>query len=130
MAALRASCKETEERWSIIVHFKQRGRIPREVDPAVALCLYRVVQEAMQNVVRHSDSQEMQVQLTAEEDHIRLTVRDNGKGFDVRVQSGTGLGLASMRERVKQVFGSFEVQSKPGHGTEINVIVPLLPKSA
>jgi PAS domain S-box-containing protein len=130
VAAVRAVCEEIEQRWSVTVHLRDRGHIPRDVNVPVALCLYRVLQEAMQNSVRHSDSTEMHVQLTGEEDQIRLVISDRGKGFDMKsAHSASGLGLASMRERVKQVFGSLEIHSKPGQGTRIEVTVPLLPKS-
>ncbi len=128
VAAVRAVCEEIEQRWSVTVHFSDRGFIPRTVDPPLALCLYRVLQEALQNSVRHSDSTHINVRITGDEDQIRLVVSDQGKGFDLKsASSATGLGLASMRERVKQVFGSLEIHSKPGHGTRIEVSVPLLP---
>ncbi|HEX7862256.1 MAG TPA: MASE1 domain-containing protein [Verrucomicrobiae bacterium] len=131
VAAMRAVAEETEQRWSVTVHFRDRGHFPADVDPRLALCLYRVMQEALHNAVRHSDSREIEVRLNGEEDHIRLRIIDKGKGFDVKTAlSASGLGLVSIRERVKQVFGALEINSKPGHGTEVDVTVPLLPKTS
>jgi signal transduction histidine kinase len=131
VAAAREYCKEIEERWSVTVQFRERGTIPTDLDTSVALCLYRVLQEALQNSVRHGDSNEVSVQLRREEDQLRLVIKDNGKGFEMKSQMHpTGLGMVSMRERVRQVFGSIEIRSKPGQGTHVEVMVPLLGKTA
>jgi PAS domain S-box-containing protein len=127
IAAARAYCLEIETRWSIPVRFRERGNMPSDLDPAVVLCLYRVLQEALQNAARHSDTFEIHVQLKGEKDQLRLVVIDKGKGFNVESpRDGTGLGLVSMCERVKQLYGSIDIQSKPGEGTRVEVTVPLL----
>jgi signal transduction histidine kinase len=101
--------------------------VPRDVDADVGLCLYRVVQEALQNSVRHNGGAAIQVGLTCSVEQIRLLVSDQGKGFDVDyAMLNGGLGLVSMRERVRQVKGSIQFTSSPGKGARIEVCVPLL----
>jgi len=125
LIAARTFCREVGSQWSIALHFEHHD-VPRILDPAVALCLYRVLQEALRNSVRHSGCREIHVQLAGEKEQLRLLIADNGKGFDVESSMQTaGLGLVSMRERVRQVYGSIEFNSKPGAGTRIEVTVPL-----
>jgi PAS domain S-box-containing protein len=91
----------------------------------IALSLFRITQEALNNVERHSRAHQAHVELRSREDGIHLTIEDTGRGFDSTapgVQSG--LGLISMRERVRLVRGVFHVRSAPGEGTRIDVWVP------
>jgi PAS domain S-box-containing protein len=93
------------------------------------LPLFRVVQEALNNVAQHAEAGLAWVRLQASEDTINLTIRDNGRGFDVASLSGAGrsghLGLIQMRERIKQAGGQLTVASQPDKGTEIRVDLPL-----
>ena len=91
----------------------------------VGLCLFRVLQEALHNSVKHSGVKRVDVQLREHANEVHLTVSDSGKGFDVEAakQHG-GLGLASMQERVRIVNGTIEIQSRPAAGTTIRVRVP------
>jgi signal transduction histidine kinase len=96
--------------------------MPREI----ALCLFRVLQEALQNAVKHSGSQRFQVFLRGTPDGIELTVHDSGVGFDPEdVAKGNGLGLTSMKERLKLVNGQLSITSKSQHGTTVHAWVPL-----
>lgn len=98
-------------------------RLPRETE----LVLYRVGQEALSNVSRHAAASEVKVTLRRDERHCVLEVADNGKGFDplwVNPQTGHGLGLVGMRERVAMVGGELEVTSRPGAGARITARVP------
>ena len=125
LIAARTFCREVGLQRSIGVHFEHHD-VPRILDPAVALCLYRVLQEALQNSMRHSGSREIHVRLAGEKEQLRLVITDNGHGFDVESSMHTaGLGLVSMRERVRQVYGSIKFLSKPGAGARIEVTVPL-----
>jgi signal transduction histidine kinase len=94
-----------------------------DLTPDAQLCLYRVAQEALNNVVRHSTSRTASVRLTESRGIARLKIRDMGIGFDVR-RTGEGLGMASMRERLRSVNGTFSVSSSPGHGTQVVAEVP------
>jgi signal transduction histidine kinase len=100
--------------------------LPSPVSPDVALCLYRVLQEALHNAAKHSRASKFNVQFLGMPGEIRLTVSDDGVGFDVEaVNKGRGLGLISMRERVKLVKGTFSIVSKLNDGTEIDVRIPV-----
>ncbi len=98
------------------------GKLPREP----TLCLFRIAQEALRNVVRHAQADVVGVRLVREAGGVRLTVRDDGRGFDPERQDGTpSLGRVSMRERVRQAGGTLRIDSAPGHGTTVTVWVPL-----
>lgn len=86
-------------------------------------CVYRVVQEALNNVSRHAGAQSVQVVVRQEPERLVLSVRDDGKGFDVK--HARGLGLIGMEERVRRLGGVFEIHSAPGRGTHLQVDLPL-----
>jgi len=88
--------------------------------------LYRVLQEALQNVVKHSASSHASVSLQGHIDTINLTVTDAGAGFDHQeAMRGPGLGLTGMKERLKAVGGELSIQSQRGQGTTIHAVAPL-----
>src|SRR5262249_10843627 len=94
--------------------------------PEVSLCLYRVLQEAVRNAAKHSGAQFFEIELKGQRDEVQLTVSDTGVGFDTsEAMEGRGLGLVSMRERLKLVKGELSIQSKRGQGTTIYARVPL-----
>jgi PAS domain S-box-containing protein len=92
--------------------------VPENLPPELALCIFRVAQEALNNVVKHSGARDAFVELTGTNDTIILKVRDLGIGFDLSAAS-PGIGFSSMRERLRFFGGEFEVDSIPGNGTEI-----------
>jgi two-component system sensor histidine kinase UhpB len=92
----------------------------------VPLVMFRVLQEALYNVARHSEADQVEVSLIREGDEIRLRVKDRGKGFDP-MQVSDGLGLVSMRERLRLVDGKIKLSSAPGLGTEIEATAPVSP---
>ena len=97
-----------------------RSTLPQEI----GLCLFRVLQEALHNAVKHSGVKRIEVQLREESAEIHLTIRDLGKGFDVEAaKKGQGLGLTSMQERVRAVHGKIAIESKPMGGTTVDVRV-------
>jgi signal transduction histidine kinase/ActR/RegA family two-component response regulator len=107
-------------------------RLTHEMVPAtlhgdLTLCLFRVVQEALQNALKHSKARNVSVHLTGRRGVLALSIVDDGVGFDVDDAVGTGLGLISMNERLDAVGGSLEIRSKPGVGTELTIRVPLDP---
>jgi signal transduction histidine kinase len=95
--------------------------------PEVSICLYRVVQESLNNISRHAQASYVEVELICEDDVVSLSVRDDGVGFDTShaAQSGGHLGLLSMKERVRMVKGTLEIKSTPLQGTQIRVDIPL-----
>jgi signal transduction histidine kinase len=89
------------------------------------LCLYRITQESLRNVAKHASAKSASVTLEKVDDRIHLSVRDNGAGFDTDAKHTSGIGLLSMKERVRLVDGEFTLKSKPGRGTRIDVWAPL-----
>ena len=97
------------------------------LSPGAALCLYRIAQEALGNVAKHSNARQAEVRLyRSDGDGVCLSVSDDGVGFNRNEKSG-GLGLINMRERVYQLHGTFEFDSEPGHGTRLKATVPFRP---
>jgi PAS domain S-box-containing protein len=123
--AANSFCKEVSEQNKVEVQFKHAG-IPRNLPKEVSLCLFRVLQEALQNAVKHSGVQSFAVDLHGTADVIDLTVADVGRGFEEQEAfTRHGLGLISMRERLQLVRGELSVKSKPGGGTTIYAQVRL-----
>jgi signal transduction histidine kinase len=90
----------------------------------IALCLFRIAQEAMQNAIKHSGARNIKVQLKGDNEAIALKIIDDGAGFDVDAAAGRGLGLISMHERAESVGGTLRVVSRKGAGTRLQVTVP------
>ena len=105
------------------IAFTHEG-IPGGVDPNVSLCLYRITQEALHNVARHSRAPDAHVRLALDAQHLTLHIAESGVGFDTRTNP-SGLGLVSMRERAALLRGEVVVDTFPGGGTRIGVRVPL-----
>jgi PAS domain S-box-containing protein len=123
-AAADALCEEFSNPKTMEVSFEAEG-IPKKLPPRISLCLYRVLQEALQNAAKHSGARHVHVSLKAEADRIELTVHDSGDGFDPDDAARTrGLGLTSMNERIKGVHGQLVVDSDPQSGTKIRARVP------
>jgi PAS domain S-box-containing protein len=127
VTAARGFCKELAAAHQIAIAFAARD-VPRTLPDAVALCLYRITQEALQNVIKHSGATSAQVELTADATGLQLTIADDGHGFDLAAMPANGsLGIVSMRERVRMVHGQFTLQPRPSEGTRIEVRVPFPP---
>jgi signal transduction histidine kinase len=99
--------------------------VPPALSPDLTLCLFRVVQEALQNALKYGKANNISVLLRGEPSQLVLTVTDDGIGFDVAAVWGKGLGLISMQERVEAMGGTCEIHSHPGAGTRLEVITPL-----
>jgi PAS domain S-box-containing protein len=124
VAAAKSFCKELSEQQKVEVDFSYSD-IPSTVPKEAALSLFRVLQEALQNAVKHSGVRHFKVELCGTEGEIQLTVGDLGVGFDPQdAINGRGLGLISMRERLQLVRGEFSVKSQPSGGTTIHARVP------
>jgi PAS domain S-box-containing protein len=125
VASLRGLCKEFSAQHSLQVQFVNND-IPGQIPKNVALCLFRIVQEALRNVVKHSGAAEAKVELSCHGDRIDLCISDPGVGFNSESAKGeAGLGLTSMRERLRLVGGHLSIESEPSHGSRISVRVPL-----
>ena len=125
VAALGSFCNEFSRQHNLLVQFVYHD-VPEKIPKDVTLCLFRIVQEALRNVVKHSGGTEAEVELSAHDDRIDLCISDSGTGFSpAHVQAETGLGLISMRERLRLVEGHLSIESEPSRGTRIRVRIPL-----
>jgi|KBSSwiStaDraftv2_1062776.scaffolds.fasta_scaffold115948_1 two-component system sensor histidine kinase UhpB len=122
--ALSRLCQELDQSRSLSVNVIQEG-VPDRLPSDISLCLYRVAQEALQNVAKHSHARTVTVRLSANRGRLLLVVADDGRGFDCHQEQTSGLGLTSMRERVRSVGGKIEIVSASMHGTNIEVEIPL-----
>jgi signal transduction histidine kinase len=124
VAGMKSWCREFAERQRIEIDCKNdvSSVLPLEV----GLSLFRVLQEAVYNAVKHSGVKRVEVQLSEHPNEVHLTITDKGMGFDVEAaMQGRGLGLTSMRERVRLLNGTITIDSTPMSGTTIHVRVPL-----
>jgi PAS domain S-box-containing protein len=127
-AAASSLCRELSNRQKLAIVFHSEG-IPRDLPKEIALNLFRVLQEALRNAIKHSNSHQCEVSLDAGPSEIQLKVRDFGVGFEINAVNATrGLGLVSMKERLKLVDGQMFIESQPNQGTLIRASVPLRPK--
>jgi PAS domain S-box-containing protein len=128
-AAASGFCRELSEQQGVEIAFQSRD-IPKNLPQEVALCLFRVLQEALQNAVKYSGGRKFEVSLIGASNEIRLSVHDSGTGFDVEEAfKSRGLGLTSMKERLKLVAGNLSIDSQPQSGTTIQASVPLSSRS-
>jgi PAS domain S-box-containing protein len=122
-AGIKSWCKEFGERHGMQIDFK--SNVSSVLPLEVGVPLFRVLQEALHNVIKHSGVRQAEVQLREDSGEIHLIVSDLGKGFDFEAAlAGKGLGLTSMRERVRLVNGTIVIESKPVGGTTVHVHVP------
>ena len=122
--AAKGFCREFSEQQKVEIDFTH-ANIPEGVPKEISLCLFRVLQEALQNAVKHSGVRQFVVELQGSEAEIQLTVSDQGVGFDPHEAiSRHGLGLISMQERMHLVGGHISIESQPGSGTTIHARVP------
>lgn len=120
--------RELSDHQKVEIDFRSEN-IPKELSKEISLCLFRVLQEALQNAAKHSGSRHFQVSLGSESDEIYLSVRDSGSGFDPEeAMQGHGLGLTSMNERLRLVNGELFIDSQPQSGATIRARVPLSPR--
>ena len=123
VSGMESWCKEFSGRQNMQIDFRSdvSGPLPFEI----GLALFRVLQEALHNAVKHSGVKRVEVQVAERANEVHLLVRDSGSGFDIEAaKRGSGLGLLSMQERVRLVNGAISFESKPKGGTTISVCVP------
>ena len=126
-AALSSYCEEFSKLRGIAIAYQSDEGV-EELSPGAALCIYRIAQEALGNVAKHAKAKQVEVLLTRSDGRVCLSVSDDGVGFnsDGSGKAG-GLGLINMRERVRQLNGTFAFESQPGHGTTVKAEVPFRP---
>ena len=123
VSGMKSWCKEFSERQKMEIDF--RSDVSSALPFEIGLSLFRMLQEALHNVVKHSGVKRADVQVVEQSNEVRLTVGDSGCGFDIEAATrGSGLGLISMKERAQLVSGQLSIESKPMKGTSIHVRVP------
>lgn len=123
-SALQELCETWEEQSGIACGFFPRD-LPAELDDAVRIAVFRLVQESLTNVTRHSGADQVRIDLVVAGECLRLTVSDNGRGLADPERARPGFGLVGMRERVAGLHGYFRLVSQPGQGLRIEVELPL-----
>ena len=126
--ALESYCREFSEAYRIRIRYRYHS-VPESVPPETSLCVYRVAQECLANVAKHSGARSASVLLAGALGAVRLVVSDSGSGFDLD-ETTAGLGLVSIRERVRLVNGTLSIKTKAGAGTKVEVGVPIDGKPA
>jgi signal transduction histidine kinase/ABC-type uncharacterized transport system substrate-binding protein len=126
VTGLKSLCREFGAKQGIEVDFTSED-IPRSVRPEVALCLFRITQEGLQNLKKHSGAKRAQLSLRHMGDRLFLSMCDKGIGFDANRMEKPGLGILSMQGRARLLGGEFEIHSTPGKGTRIETWIPLEP---
>jgi PAS domain S-box-containing protein len=128
-AAATGFCKELTERQGVKIDIHSEN-FPKRLPKEISICLFRILQEALQNAIKHSGSRHFQVWLRGTVNEIELTVHDSGIGFEPEdALKGQGLGLTSMKERLKLVGGQLSIESNVQGGTRIQARVPLGPRT-
>jgi signal transduction histidine kinase len=124
--ALKKQCEAFEFRTGARVDF-QPGTLPASetLAPGAQQTLFRVAQEALANVSRHARARNVRLGLASVQDHVALTVEDDGSGFDPQ-QHSSGMGIQNMRARAAQYGGTFELKARPGGGTSVRVAIPFV----
>jgi signal transduction histidine kinase len=125
VAGLRAFCREFAEQQGLQVGFAHEN-VPHTIPVGVALCLFRVAQEGIRNVKRHSAANSAEVRLEESGDTLHLSISDRGRGFDSNAASKSGgIGIRSMEERLRLLGGRLEIHSRPLEGTSVDAWLPL-----
>jgi signal transduction histidine kinase len=124
-AGLRSLCRDFQGKLGIPIVFTSCSDL-KNVPNEIALCLYRIAQESLNNIGKHSGARNASVQVSRTLRKIHLRISDSGIGFTLGSQTGNGLGLISMTERAQLLDGSLQIRTHPGGGTQVHVSLPLL----
>jgi signal transduction histidine kinase len=122
LPALAGYAQQFMQRTGIVVHLQTQDASSAPA-PAVQSSLFRIVQEALTNCAKHARARNVTIRLSSDSHRVSLLIADDGVGFDFDRQSNPGLGLLTMRERAEFAGGSFSLETKPGQGTRIQVLV-------
>ncbi len=124
VSAVRGLCRDFDNRHRLDVEFQDRLK-GKAISDEIAFCLFRIAQEALRNVVKHSGARSAVVELCSRGEGIEMVITDTGNGFDLAVTtSGDGLGLNSMRDRLQLLGGQLLIETSPNLGTRIEIRVP------
>jgi signal transduction histidine kinase/ABC-type uncharacterized transport system substrate-binding protein len=124
VAGARAFCEEFAGQQEIQVDFTD-DNVPAGISGDVALCLFRILQEGLRNVKKHSGADRAEIQMDVTGDKLHLSISDRGRGFDSKVRSSqSGIGLRSMEERLRPLGGKLQIHTRPMEGTRIEAWLP------
>jgi len=121
--ALQWQAREVSKRTGVRVKVAAEG-VSEDLPEEHKTCVYRVVQEALHNCVQHSEASMVRVTVRQDPDRLWLAIQDDGKGFDTHMERG--MGLLGMEERVSHLGGTFSVESQPGNGAILGIVLPLV----
>jgi signal transduction histidine kinase len=130
ISAVKGYCREFQQFYPAIQIHSQFGLEEQMVPESIKILIYRVLQEAMNNVAKHSEAKNVKIALASIENEIELIVEDDGKGFSLGNISGptkinSGMGLESMKERTELFGGKLIIEAHIGQGTKIRALWPL-----
>lgn len=128
-AAVRGLCDDLSRQTKIAVQCTLQ-ELPGSLDEEIALTLFRMMQEGLHNIAKHSRAKHARVELTTNDGHIHVRLSDDGAGFQIDTNRTEGLGLISMRERLRLIGGMIRIDSAPSQGTTLNVWVPIEPSDS
>ncbi len=123
-SAIHSLCHDIEKVAKISIACEVPEKKIHHCSQRMAICLYRVAQECFRNVIKHAEASGVHLVLKEDPQKITLTIRDNGRGFNIQENLLQGLGFVSMKERVQLVGGTFSVESQLGQGTTVKVSIP------
>jgi two-component system NarL family sensor kinase len=119
--ALENYCENINLSGKINVQLQTYG-MEKRMEQSTEIIIYRMIQELLNNVIKHADAKNVLIQLVRKEDHFNLTVEDDGKGFDTKeIENKTGAGLANIKARAEYLNGNVDIVSKKGEGTSVNI---------
>jgi len=125
VAGAKAFCEEFTDQQEIQIDFTNNG-VPTGISEDASLCLFRILQEGLRNVKKHSGADRAEVRLEVAGDKIHLSISDRGRGFDCKVRSSqSGIGIQSMEERLRLLGGNLQIHARPMEGTRIEAWLPL-----
>jgi two-component system, NarL family, sensor kinase len=124
--ALKDFCNDINNSGAVKITYQSFGMVAKEIAQTTAIIVYRIVQELVNNIMKHAQAARAIVQLTVEPDEISVTVEDDGKGFDKEILKGTqGIGWSSIQSRVDYLKGKIDVRSQSGEGTSVHFEIPI-----
>jgi signal transduction histidine kinase len=124
VVGLRAFCEEFTDQQEIQVNLTHND-VPSDISKVASLCLFRILQEGLRNVKKHSGADRAEVRLEVVGDNLHLSIADWGRGFDTTVSSReAGIGIRSMEERLRLLGGNLQIQARPMEGTRIDAWLP------
>jgi two-component system sensor histidine kinase DegS len=121
---LRKYIEELNRKYDLVIDFKTFGKECRPPS-SMEVALFRLVQESLTNVIKHAKAPEAQIKLEFQRDRIFLVIKDDGIGFDMKKKSREGFGILGMQERIKLLDGQMVLQSAPGQGTKLLLVIPI-----